>query len=174
MCSGNILSSVELTMADHVVGGSILFPGVGYAEMAFALSGAERPVLAAISFLRPCVLRPFGARHLEEPVTLVYTRRDTSAFEIASQKPGGSVGGVLTHVLGREATGPAVVQSRTFPEQNHGLRFIMQTILDLEGAVDPRTEISAGVPVPRPAAQSVTFVPAGIGAASLGTSLAVL
>ena len=41
----------------HVVGGSILLPGVGYVEMAFSSSPVvERSVMTAVLFLRPCVL----------------------------------------------------------------------------------------------------------------------
>ena len=41
----------------HVVGGSILLPGVGYVEMAFASSPVvECSVMTALLFLRPCVL----------------------------------------------------------------------------------------------------------------------
>ena len=39
-CAGMFPPTVEATMADHVVGSSILLPGVGYAEMALALSCA--------------------------------------------------------------------------------------------------------------------------------------
>ena len=41
-----------------VVGGTIILPGVGYVEMAFAASPGQ--ALTAIAFLRPCVLPEHG------------------------------------------------------------------------------------------------------------------
>ena len=52
--SGALSSSAEALFSHHVVGGTIILPGVGYVEMAFA-AGASR-ALAAVAFLRPCVL----------------------------------------------------------------------------------------------------------------------
>ena len=43
-------------MSHHVVGGSILLPGVGYVETAFAAGASRRAVLSAVAFVRPCVL----------------------------------------------------------------------------------------------------------------------
>ena len=55
-CTGKV-PFVEATVADHVVGGNILFPGVGYAEMAFACSGGDKAALAGIAFVRPLALQ---------------------------------------------------------------------------------------------------------------------
>ena len=52
--SGALSASAEALFSHHVVGGTIILPGVGYVEMAFA-AGASR-ALAAVAFLRPCVL----------------------------------------------------------------------------------------------------------------------
>ena len=43
-------------LSHHVVGGSILLPGVGYIETAFAAVAGRRAVLSAVAFVRPCVL----------------------------------------------------------------------------------------------------------------------
>ena len=50
-------------MSDHVVGGNILLPGVGYIEMAFAYCKTQELVLAAVAFVRPCVLPELSAGH---------------------------------------------------------------------------------------------------------------
>ena len=43
----------------HVVGGSILFPGVGYVEMALAFQAlGASSVLSFVAFVRPCVMSP--------------------------------------------------------------------------------------------------------------------
>ena len=52
--SGALSSAAEALFSHHVVGGTIILPGVGYVEMAFAASSGR--VLTAVAFLRPCVL----------------------------------------------------------------------------------------------------------------------
>ena len=52
--SGALSPSAEALFSHHVVGGTIVLPGVGYVEMAFAASSGR--ALAAVAFLRPCVL----------------------------------------------------------------------------------------------------------------------
>ena len=52
--SGALSSSAEALFSHHVVGGTIILPGVGYVEMAFAASSGL--ALTAVAFLRPCVL----------------------------------------------------------------------------------------------------------------------
>ena len=43
----------------HVVGGSILLPGVGYVEMALAFQAlGASSVLSFVAFVRPCVMSP--------------------------------------------------------------------------------------------------------------------
>ena len=52
--SGALSLAAEALFSHHVVGGTIILPGVGYVEMAFAASSGR--ALAAVAFLRPCVL----------------------------------------------------------------------------------------------------------------------
>ena len=54
--SGVLTPSAELLFSDHVVAGNILFPGVGYVEVAFAVNVGRGSVLTSVAFLRPCVL----------------------------------------------------------------------------------------------------------------------
>ena len=80
--SAGILSpSAEALFSDHVVGGGILLPGVGYLEMMFAAT--RRTVLKAVTFIRPCVL-PVPRPGAPEKCILRCTRRGKDAFEIAS------------------------------------------------------------------------------------------
>ena len=82
--SGALSSSAEALFSHHVVGGSIILPGVGYVEMAFAASSSR--ALAAVAFLRPCALPEPGRG---EKCVLRCTRR-AAALEIASAKGTGS------------------------------------------------------------------------------------
>ena len=77
--SGALSPSAEALFAHHVVGGAIILPGVGYVEMVFAASSGR--ALAAVAFLRPCVLSGPGRG---EKCLLRCTRR-ARALEIASQ-----------------------------------------------------------------------------------------
>ena len=77
--SGALSSSAEALFSHHVVGGTIILPGVGYVEMAFAASSGR--ALAAVAFLRPCVL-PEPRRG--EKCVLRCTQR-AEALEIASR-----------------------------------------------------------------------------------------
>ena len=52
--SGALSSAAEALFSHHVVGGTIILPGVGYVEMAFAASSGR--ALTAVAFLRPCSL----------------------------------------------------------------------------------------------------------------------
>ena len=54
MFSRALSPSAEALFSHHVVGGTIILPGVGYVEMAFAASSGR--ALTAVAFLRPCVL----------------------------------------------------------------------------------------------------------------------
>ena len=68
----------------HVISGSILLPGVGYIETAFAAVADRRAVLSAVAFVRPCVL-PGPRAAVSERCLLRGARRDAgTAFEIAS------------------------------------------------------------------------------------------
>ena len=82
--SGALSPSAEALFSHHVVGGTIILPGVGYVEMAFA-AGASR-ALAAVAFLRPCSLSGPGR---DEKCMLRCTRR-AGALEIASARDTGS------------------------------------------------------------------------------------
>ena len=79
MFSGALSPSALLLFSHHVVGGTIILPGVGYVEMAFAASSGR--ALTAVAFLRPCVLPEPGRG---DKRVLRCTRRSTEALEIAS------------------------------------------------------------------------------------------
>ena len=74
------MPSAEALFSHHVVGGTIILPGVGYIEMAFAASSSR--ACTAVSFLRPCVLSGPGRG---EKCVLRCTQRD-KALEIASAR----------------------------------------------------------------------------------------
>ena len=76
--------SAAALFSHHVVGGTIILPGVGYVEMAFAASSGR--ALAAVAFLRPCVLPEPGSG---EKCVLRCTLR-AGALEIASARGTGS------------------------------------------------------------------------------------
>ena len=78
--SGALSPSAEVLFSHHVVGGATILPGVGYVEMAFAASSCK--ALAAVAFLRPCVL-PEPGRGVK--CVLRCTRRTNGALEIASR-----------------------------------------------------------------------------------------
>ena len=78
--SGALSSAAEALFSHHVVGGIIILPGVGYVEMAFAASSGR--ALAAVAFLRPCVLSGPGR---SEKCVLRCTRR-AGALDIASAR----------------------------------------------------------------------------------------
>ena len=71
-------------LSHHVVGGSILLPGVGYVEVAFAAGASRRAVLSAVAVVRPCVLRAPDWGAARERCTLRCMRREAGTFEIAS------------------------------------------------------------------------------------------
>ena len=81
MFSGALSPSALLLFSHHVVGGTIILPGVGYVEMAFAASSGR--ALTAVAFLRPCVLPEPGRG---EKCVLRCTRHVTGALEIASAR----------------------------------------------------------------------------------------
>jgi len=77
--SGALSPSAEALFSHHVVGGTIILPGVGYVEMAFAASSSR--ALTAVAFLRPCVLS--GPDRGEKCV--LRCMRRAGALDIASQ-----------------------------------------------------------------------------------------
>ena len=87
--SGVLTPSAELLFSDHVVGGNILFPGVGYVEVAFAANLDRASVLTAAAFVRPCML-PNPRLGTSRRCELRCTRRETGGIEIASRVTGSS------------------------------------------------------------------------------------
>ena len=87
--SGVLTPSAELLFSDHVVGGNILFPGVGYVEVAFAANLDQASVLTAVAFVRPCIL-PNPSLGTSKRCELRCMRRETGGLEIASRVTGSS------------------------------------------------------------------------------------
>ena len=87
--SGVLTPSAELLFSDHVVGGNILFPGVGYVEVAFAANLDQASALTAAAFVRPCML-PNPRSRTSKRCELRCTRRETGGIEIASRVTGSS------------------------------------------------------------------------------------
>ncbi len=86
--STGILSlSAEALFSDHIVGGSILLPGVGYLEMMFIANLGRFSAFTDVAFMRPCWLPEPGTN---ERCVLRCTRRGEGAFEIASWRDAGS------------------------------------------------------------------------------------
>jgi hypothetical protein len=79
--TGILSPSAEALFADHVVGGSILLPGVGYLEMMFNANLDRYSAFTDVAFMRPCWLPQPGAN---ERCVLRYTRQSDAAFEVAS------------------------------------------------------------------------------------------
>ena len=79
--TGVLSPSAEALFSDHVVGGQILLPGVGYLEMTFISSFSQHSVFTNVAFMRPCWLPQPGGN---ERCVLRCTRRGNGAFEIAS------------------------------------------------------------------------------------------
>ena len=85
--SGVLTPSAELLFSDHVVAGNVLFPGVGYVEVAFAANLDQASALTAAAFVRPCMLPRLGTSKRCE---LRCMRRETGGIEIASRVTGSS------------------------------------------------------------------------------------
>ena len=79
--TGVLSPSAEALFSDHVVGGRILLPGVGYLEMTFIANLGRQSLFADVAFMRPCWLPEPGTN---ERCVLRCTRRGEGAFEIAS------------------------------------------------------------------------------------------
>ena len=82
--SGALSTAAEAFFSHHVVGGTIVLPGVGFVEMAFAASSSR--ALAAVAFLRPC--SSAGPGRGEKRV--LRCTRCTGKLEIASARGTGS------------------------------------------------------------------------------------
>ena len=87
--SGVLTPSAELLFSDHVVAGNILFPGVGYVEVAFAANLDQASTLTAAAFVRPYML-PNPRLGTSRRCELRCTRRETGGIEIASRVTGSS------------------------------------------------------------------------------------
>ena len=81
--SGALTPATEAFLSHHVVGGSILLPGVSFIEMAFAASPGHA-TLTTIAYLRPCSL-PGHTDRSGERCVLRCTKRG-GALEIASRR----------------------------------------------------------------------------------------
>ena len=85
--TGLLAPSAEALFADHVVGGQILLPGVGYLEMMFIANLGRHSAFTDVAFMRPCWLPQPGGN---EKCVLRCTRKGEGAFEIASWRGVGS------------------------------------------------------------------------------------
>ena len=81
--SGALTPATEAFLSHHVVGDSILLPGVSFIEMAFAASPGHS-ILKTVAFIRPCLL-PGPTDGSGERCVLRCTQRG-AALEIASQR----------------------------------------------------------------------------------------
>ena len=79
--TGVLSPSAEALFADHVVGSSILLPGVGYLEMTFIANLGRHSAFTDVAFMRPCWLPGPGTN---ERCVLRCTRRGEEVFEISS------------------------------------------------------------------------------------------
>ena len=79
--TGVLSPSAKGLFLDHVVGGQILLPGVGYLEMTFIANLGRNSAFTDVAFMRPCWLPQLGKK---ERCVLRCTRRGDGAFEIAS------------------------------------------------------------------------------------------
>ena len=52
--TGALSRSAEALFADHIVGGSIVLPGVGYLEMMFIANLGRHSGFTDVAFMRPC------------------------------------------------------------------------------------------------------------------------
>ena len=80
--------SVLSCVAHHVVGGAVVFPGVGYIEMAMSRATSDATslgpdvALSGVAFLRLWELRQPGAK--EAGLAMVRWTRTETKFEVAS------------------------------------------------------------------------------------------
>ena len=100
----------QVFLSHHVVGGSILLPGVSFVEMAFAVSPGHSS-LTEIAYLRPCSLPDFNEEYRERCVLRCTQRGDV--LEIASRRVGTGVqSGFAANFVGTLA-GQMVTQTRS-------------------------------------------------------------
>ncbi|KAK7241741.1 hypothetical protein SO694_00152034 [Aureococcus anophagefferens] len=89
-----LLPRVHATIADHVVNGAALFPGVGYVEIAassvMATGSGEDAALLDLTFVRPCVLT--------EDIEFMCSRSDDGGFDVSSRA--GAAGAFASHARG--------------------------------------------------------------------------
>ena len=108
--SGALSPSAEALFSHHVVGGTIILPGVGYVEMALTVSSSR--ALRAVAFLRPCVLPGPGRG---EKRVLRCMQRDSGALEISSQHSENTQtdGPFVVHFIGSQDSTHAAVSVKS-------------------------------------------------------------
>jgi hypothetical protein len=79
--TGVLSPSAEALFADHIVGGRILLPGVGYLEMMFIANLGRHSAFTDVAFIRPCWLPQPGTN---KRCVLRCTSQGEGMFEIAS------------------------------------------------------------------------------------------
>ncbi|KAH8093681.1 delta-3,5-delta-2,4-dienoyl-CoA isomerase [Aureococcus anophagefferens] len=105
-----LLPRVHATIADHVVNGAALFPGVGYVEIAassvMATGSGEDAALLDLTFVRPCVLT--------EDIEFMCSRSDDGGFDVSSRA--GAAGAFASHARragGGASSAPVLSSSST-------------------------------------------------------------
>jgi len=90
---GHLTPRVEAEFSQHVVGRSVILPGVGYVETVFAYNPAMP--YCTIAFVRPCSLSASGAKSFR------HTQHGLRAFDIASLTPSSPSGATfVAHAAG--------------------------------------------------------------------------
>lgn len=95
---GFLAVSAHMMLVDHVVGASVLLPGVGYLEMAAVATPSSNKDLSDVKFVRPCIL-PIITSRVRSQHEMRISHETTDSFEIASR---GAVEDVfVTHAMGK-------------------------------------------------------------------------
>ncbi|KAK7241742.1 hypothetical protein SO694_00152033 [Aureococcus anophagefferens] len=143
--AGALPPAARAAMADHGIGGDVLYPGVGYVELAFQLLGVRD--VSDLRFLRPCTL-PCAAMRLVET---------GGGFEVSSAQTRG--GAHATHATGSLDAKESV--PRAAPRTT--------TVIPL--AAVPQWKTAAPAPRAAPGAEDAggAFIPSAIGSASLAS-----
>lgn len=103
--------TVVAMLSDHVIGGRVLFPGVGYVEMALSAGGviaAPGKRLVDVVFVRPCtlpLLENGALRSCTQEVIMRYVHSpEDDGFEVRSVRiSSGSRSSFMTHARGIDA-----------------------------------------------------------------------
>jgi hypothetical protein len=109
--------TVVAILSDHVVSGNVLFPGVGYMEIALSMgivgASPRESSLTGVAFVRPCIL-PLcvvqGGSSESQSVVMRYARNvDRGNFDISSTVLSSSArGSFTTHAIGHHSTSSEV------------------------------------------------------------------